>query len=101
MKEDIEKILQTVYDPEFPMVDVWHMWLIYNIDIDEKEQRVDILMTLTTPACPMPDVIMEMVKNAIDDSYPDWKVYVELTFEPMWSPELIKDEDIKQMFVWE
>ncbi len=101
MKTKIEEILKEVYDPEFPMVDVWHLGLIYNISIDKKKKYIHILMTLTTPACPMPELIMELVKNAIMEKYPDWEIETELTFDPIWSPELIKDEDIKQMFVWE
>jgi len=101
MKNKIEEILKEVYDPEFPMVDVWHLGLIYHISIDEKKQDIDVLMTLTTPACPMPELILELVRNAIKDWFPKWKIEVELTFDPMWSPELIKDEDIKMMFTGE
>ena len=101
METKIEEILKDVYDPEFPMVDVWHLGLIYNISIDKKKQYIYILMTVTTPACPMPELIMELVKNAIIGKFPKWETEVELTFDPMWSPELIKDEDIKQMFVGE
>ncbi len=95
-KEDIIDILKTVYDPEVPILDIYNMGLIYDVGV--KDNNVDILMTLTTPACPMGDMILEMVKNAITQKYPDAKVNIDLTFEPMWSPEMIKDEEVKQMF---
>ena len=95
-KEDIIDILKTVYDPEVPILDIYNMGLIYDVSV--KDNNVDILMTLTTPACPMGDMILEMVKNAITQKYPDANVNIDLTFEPTWSPEMIKDEEVKQMF---
>ena len=95
-KEDIIDILKTVYDPEVPILDIYNMGLVYDVSVADND--VNILMTLTTPACPMGDMILEMVKNAIIQKYPDTNVNVDLTFEPMWSPEMIKDEEVKQMF---
>ena len=95
-KEDIIDILKTVYDPEIPILDVYNMGLIYDISV--KDNNVDILMTLTTPACPMWDMILEMVKNAITQKHPDVNVNIDITFEPQWNPEMIKDEEVRQMF---
>ncbi len=96
-KEDIMDILKTVYDPEVPILDIYSMWLIYDIDI--KENIVNITMTLTSPACPMGDMILEMVKNSITEKFPDAEVNINLTFEPAWEPKMIKDEDIREMFL--
>ena len=46
----IQEKLKTVYDPEFPMIDLFTLGLIYDISIDKKEKKVHILMTFTTPA---------------------------------------------------
>ena len=96
-KEDIIDVLKTVYDPEVPILDIYSMWLIYDIDI--KENIVNITMTLTSPACPMGDMILEMVKNSITEKFPDAEVNINLTFEPAWEPKMIKDEDIREMFL--
>ena len=53
--------LKNVYDPEV-MVNIYDLGLIYNIDIT-KEGKVDVLMTLTSPFCPMGD---EIIQNVID-----------------------------------
>lgn len=95
-EEKIIEILQTVYDPEFPIIDVYTLWLIYNIEI--KNNKIKILMTLTSPACPLWDVITENVVESIKDQYPKMKVSTEITFEPMWSPDSIKDDDLKRLF---
>ena len=98
-KEDIIDILKTIYDPEVPILDIYNMGLIYEIKVDN--DKVDILMTFTSPQCPMWEMIIEMVKNSIKEKFPNSEVDVEITFDPTWSPDMIKDEDIKQMFVWE
>lgn len=98
MLETIEQQLMTVYDPEFPVIDIWTLGLIYNITIDDDDSLISILMTFTTPACPMGDMIEQMTKNAILDVYPGRAVETEITFDPMRSPKMIKDEDLQRMF---
>ena len=96
-KEKIIDILKTVYDPEVPILDIYSMGLIYEINI--KDNLVQILMTLTSPACPMWDMILEMVKNSITEKFLDAEVEINLTFEPAWEPKMIKDEDVREMFL--
>ena len=96
-KENIIDILKTVYDPEVPILDIYSMGLIYDVKINQ--DNVDITMTLTSPACPMWDMILEMVKNSITEKYPNANVNINLTFEPAWEPKMIKDEDIREMFL--
>ena len=98
-KENIIDILKTIYDPEVPILDIYNMGIVYDVNI--KDKKVDIIMTFTSPQCPMWDMIIEMVNNSITERFPDANVNIEITFDPIWSPDMIKDEDIKQMFVWE
>ncbi len=99
IKEEIIDKLKTVYDPEFPLVDMYTLGLIYEINTNEEHKVCDITMTFTTPACPMADMIMELVKNAVLDVIPDWEVNIIISFEPMWNPEMIKDPDLQKMFL--
>ncbi|MDO4713282.1 MAG: metal-sulfur cluster assembly factor [bacterium] len=96
--EKVQQSLQTVYDPDFPLVDIYTLGLIYDIKIDEVEERVDILMSFTTPACPMADYLIESCKNAALLVVPEYEVFVEVTFDPMRSPKMIRDEDLQRMF---
>lgn len=98
MKDKIIEALEDTYDPEFPVVDIYTLGLVYDIDIDEDDKQIQIVMTLTTPNCPMPDRITEMVKNNIEKKVEEYEVLVDLVFEPKWTPEKIKDDEIKQMF---
>ena len=99
MKQKIIKALEGVYDPEFPYLDIYNLWLIYDITTDEKNKKANITMTLTSPACPVGDMIIQNVKDAIQDEiWEDRDIEVSLTFDPPWSPQKIRDEDIKRMF---
>jgi len=94
----IEEKLKTVYDPEFPMIDIYTLWLIYKVDVDDSKKTVDILMTFTTPFCPMADMIQEMIKNAVLEVVPDYTIELSVTFEPPRNQKMIKDEDLQRMF---
>lgn len=92
LKNKIYEALKEVYDPEFPM-DVVTLGLIYDLKIDE-DKEVNVLMTLTTPQCPLADVFLNNVKEAIEKVEGVKKANVELTFDPLWTPDKIKmDED--------
>ena len=99
MEEKIIEKLKTVYDPEFPLVDMYTLGLIYGIDLKEEDKVCDIIMTFTTPTCPMADMIMELVKNAVLDVIPDCEVNIIISFDPMRDPSMIKDPDLQKMFL--
>ena len=97
-KTIIENALKMVYDPEFPIIDIFTLWLIYDIKVYEKEKKVDILMTFTTPNCPMADILQEMIKNAITEKCEGYTTKISITFDPMRNMDMIKDPDLKRMF---
>lgn len=99
LEEKIIEKLRTVYDPEFPLVDMYTLGLIYDIGLNKENNICDITMTFTTPTCPMADMIMELVKNAVLDVIQDWEVNIIVTFEPMRNPSMIKDPDLQKMFL--
>ncbi len=88
--EKIVRVIKTIYDPEIP-VDIYELGLIYDVLVNE-EYEVKILMTLTSPNCPvaesMPMEVEEKVKSI--DEIKD--VEVELTFDPPWTQDLMSDE---------
>ena len=90
LEELIVKMLKTVYDPEIP-VNIYDLGLIYDVDIDE-EKNVTIMMTLTAPACPMADFIMEDVKMKVESVEGVKSVVVNLVFEPEWDKDMMSEE---------
>ncbi len=99
MEEKIIAKLKTVYDPEFPLVDMYTLGLIYDVKLIEENKVCDVTMTFTTPTCPMADMIMELVKNAVLNAIPEREVNIIVSFDPMWSPDMIKDPDLQKMFL--
>ncbi len=90
VKKHILEILKEVMDPEVEL-NIVDLGLIYNLDYDG-ENRVNIIMTLSTPACPLGDAIILNVKESIKKHYPDFEVNVNLVFDPPWTPNLISEE---------
>ncbi|MFD2517191.1 SUF system Fe-S cluster assembly protein [Salinimicrobium flavum] len=88
--EKIVRVLKTIYDPEIP-VDIYELGLIYDVMVNTDDE-VKILMTLTTPNCPvaesMPMEVEEKVKSM--DEVKDCEV--EITFDPPWTQELMSEE---------
>ena len=99
LEDKIIEKLKTVYDPEFPLVDMYTLGLIYDVKLIEENKICDVTMTFTTPTCPMADMIMELVKNAVLDAIPEREVNIIVSFEPMWNPSMIKDPDLQKMFL--
>lgn len=97
-KDLIIEQLKQVFDPEFPVVDIYTLGLIYDVNVDEAAGLIKILMTFTTPSCPLAEVIEDMVKNAVLNAVPDYDVEVEITFDPMRNMDMVKDPDVKRMF---
>lgn len=95
---DIIDCLKNVYDPEFPMVDLYTLWLIYDVSFNEKGKAINITMTYTSVACPLGDMLQQLCKNAILEKFPNYEINIEITFEPLRSPDMIKDKDIQKLF---
>ena len=81
--EEIVEVLKSIYDPEIP-VDIYELGLIYDVFVNE-DYEVKILMTLTTPNCPVAETLPLEVEEKVKsiDSVKDAEV--EITFDPPWS----------------
>lgn len=90
--------IETVYDPEFPIVDVFTLGLLYSIVVDSDEQTIEIIMTYTTPSCPEGELIQQLIKNAISDKLPTYTTNIQITFDPQRSLDMIRDQDLRRMF---
>lgn len=89
LRGEIVDSLKCVYDPEIP-VDIYELGLIYDLDIDE-DGFVDVLMTLTSPACPVAGQMPGMVKAAVEQVPAVKAAEVELTWEPPWTQERMSE----------
>ena len=81
--------LTRVVDPEVAM-SIVDVGLIYGVTLTR--ERAHVLMTMTSAACPVADLIIEDVENELDRVLPvDCTIDVELCWEPPWSPEKMSE----------
>lgn len=85
----IEEI-KTIFDPEIP-VDIWELGLIYNIDVEE-EGKVKVLMTLTSPACPVAESLPMEVHQKILEIEEVKDVDLQVVFNPPWTKDRMSEE---------
>ena len=88
--EKIVRVLKTIFDPEIP-VDIYELGLIYDVFVNE-DYEVKILMTLTTPNCPVAETLPLEVEEKIKSLNEVKDAEVEITFDPPWSQDLMSDE---------
>ena len=88
--EKVVKVIKTIYDPEIP-VDIYELGLIYDVMVSE-DAEVKIIMTLTTPNCPVAESMPQEVKDKVAMIEMVKDVELELTFEPPWSQDLMSEE---------
>ena len=88
--EKIVKVLKSIYDPEIP-VDIYELGLIYDVMVNE-DFDVKILMTLTSPNCPVAETLPVEVEEKIKSIDEIKDAEVEITFDPPWSQELMSEE---------
>ncbi len=93
-EEKVWEQLEEVIDPELN-INIVDLGLIYEVDVDGSD--VFILMTLTTPGCPLHGVFDELVKREVRKAEGVEKIDVELTFEPRWTPEKMSDKGQNQL----
>jgi FeS assembly SUF system protein len=87
---DVISVLQTIYDPEIP-VNIYELGLIYEIAISD-EADVKVVMTLTSPNCPVAESMPNEVKQKVSEINGVRSSEIELTFEPPWDQSMLSDE---------
>jgi len=88
--EKIVKVLKSIYDPEIP-VDIYELGLIYDVFVNE-DNHVKVLMTLTTPNCPVAETLPLEVEDKVRSIDEVAEAKVELTFDPPWTRDLMSEE---------
>jgi len=94
-KGHIEKALKGVIDPEVG-VNIVDLGLVYDYRIEA--DRVVVVMTMTTPACPLGGYLMDEVRETLLREVPGvGEVAVDLVWEPAWEPSMMSEEARRQL----
>ena len=87
--DKIVGVLKSIFDPEIP-VDIYELGLIYDVFVNE-DSEVKILMTLTTPNCPVAESLPNEVKNGIKQIKEVKDVDLKLVWEPPWDKSMMSE----------
>ena len=88
--EKIVTELKSIFDPEIP-VDIYELGLIYDVFVNE-DNEVKIMMTLTSPNCPVAESLPQEVEEKIKSIDEVKAAEVEITFDPPWTKDLMSEE---------
>ncbi len=86
----IVEMIKTIFDPEIP-VDVYELGLIYDVFVNE-DRDVKIIMTLTTPNCPVAETLPMEVEEKVKSLDDVRNAEVEITFDPPWTQDMMSEE---------
>ena len=86
----IVEVIKTIFDPEIP-VDIYELGLIYDVFVND-EMDVKVLMTLTSPNCPVAETLPVEVEEKIKTIDEVRGAEVEITFDPTWTQEMMSEE---------
>jgi len=85
LRRPVELALEAVVDPEMAM-SIVDVGLVYSVSITNEKVRV--VVTMTSVACPVIEVILEDIESELDRALPaDMSIEVELVWEPAWTAE--------------
>lgn len=95
-EDQVWEALRTVIDPELH-INVVDLGLIYEVRVFP-DNRVQIFMTMTTPACPLSGYIKNRAEAAVQEVLPEkGAVGVHVVWSPAWSPALISPEGLEAL----
>jgi FeS assembly SUF system protein len=91
--DKIIRVIKTIYDPEIP-VDIYELGLIYDVFVSE-ENNAKILMTLTSPNCPVAESLPRDVEDKVKTLKEINNCEVEITFDPTWTSEMMSEAKLE------
>jgi len=88
LREQVIAEIRKIYDPEIP-VNIYELGLIYDVKV--KEAKAKIIMTLTTPNCPVAESLPKEVKDSAMQVEGIEEVDLDLVFEPPWDKSMMSE----------
>jgi len=98
LKEKVITEIKKIYDPEIP-VNIYELGLIYDIKVN-KENVVDIKMTLTTPNCPVAESLPKEVEESVKEIKEVKDAKLELVWDPPWDKSMMSEAAKLELNLW-
>lgn len=93
-KKLVLKRLEKIIDPEIGQ-SIVGLGLVYEVVVHAKIKEINILFTMTSPACPLADHFRQQIAAALTSHFVGWVSKIDITFDPPWSPVMISS-DVKE-----
>lgn len=93
-QEAVREALKDVQDPELHM-GILELGLVYDVAVDEDGKDVTVVMTLTSPMCPVGPMFTQAVQSKVEGIDGVERCKVDLTFSPPWDPKTMASDDVK------
>ena len=93
---EIKDILASVTDPEIPVITIYDLGILRNVEIEESTQKVVVYITPTYTGCPAMDMITVQIKAALQDHGYN-NVEVISLLEPTWTTDWISELGRQQL----
>ena len=90
----VREELKNVMDPEIG-IDMINLGLVYDVKVEGSS--VQVIMTLTSPGCPVAGMFINAVHAAVVSIPGVTDCKVDLTFSPPWDPRTMASEEAKMM----
>ena len=97
-EEQLREALKQVIDPEIG-INIVDLGLVYDTTITE-EGKVEVVMTLTSPGCPLGPVIHAQVNQALGDLDGVTDIAVNIVWSPPWRPEMMSEDAKMELGYW-
>ena len=89
-REEVIAALKTVHDPEIP-INIWDLGLVYKLEI-KPDGDIYIEMTVTSPMCPVADILPNQAAQAVAGVKGTGRVEVKIVWEPAWDMSMLSEE---------
>lgn len=89
LRDQVIEALRGIYDPEIP-VNIYEIGLVYEVNIED-DGGVHVLMTLTSPTCPVAESLPPEVEQTVAEVDGVTSARVEITWDPPWDPDMMSE----------
>jgi metal-sulfur cluster biosynthetic enzyme len=96
-QDAIYESLKQIYDPEVG-INIVDMGLVYGLEIED--QKVGVIMTLTSPGCPAGPQILSQIDSALKDLEGVEDVDIQVVWSPPWTPDMLSEEARDQLGIF-
>ena len=86
--DDVLQTLRSVIDPELG-INIVDLGLVYRAE--RKDEAIEVDLTMSTPSCPLAEMLVEEAREALQARFPEAAIQVELVWDPPWTPDRMSE----------